>query len=260
MEIEVIYLSDVRLSFPHLAEPQKQRNEVTGKERISYNAEFIMPQTHPGWQKAMQVYGQMITAMFAEHAPTVMQMIQNDRKLRGFGAGAEKVNKKTFKPYDGYDGNVFITAGSERMPQIIQADGNPVDPMNTMACVQLARRLYGGCRVNAAVKPWVQKNKHGNGIRCDLVAVQFLRDDVPFGEGAVDVTGLFGAVAAPTGPSASGAAMPAFMGGFAPAPQMPPAPFAAPAFGASAAPADRPAARPVAHHDPHRPGAAADGA
>ena len=74
----------------------------------------------------------------------------------------------------------------------------------------------------------MQKNKHGNGIRCDLVAVQFLRDDVPFGEGAVDVTGLFGAVAAPTGPSASGAAMPAFMGGFAPAPQMPPAPFGAP--------------------------------
>ena len=58
-----------------------------------------------------------------------------------------------------------------------------------------------------------------------------------FGEGAVDVTGLFGAVAAPTGPSASGAPMPGFMGGFAPAPQMPPAPFAAPTFGAPAAPA-----------------------
>ena len=234
---EVIFLSDVRLSFPHIAEPQKQINDQTGKERISYNCEFIMPQNHPGFAQFWTVYQKMMTEAFAEHAGTVMQMIQNDRKLRGFGMGLEKVNKKTFKPYDGYDGNVFITAGSERMPQIIQADGNPVDPMNTMACVQLARRLYGGCRVNAAVKPWVQKNKHGNGIRFDLIAVQFLRDDVPFGEGAVDVTGMFGAVAAPTGPSASGAAMPAFMGGFAPAPAMPPAPFAAPAFGAPAAPA-----------------------
>ena len=233
---EVIFLSDVRLSFPHIAEPQKQINDQTGKERISYNCEFIMPQNHPGFAQFWTLYQKMMTEAFAEHASTVMQMIQNDRKLRGFGMGSEKVNKKTFKPYDGYDGNVFITAGSERMPQIIQADGNPVDPMNTMACVQLARRLYGGCRVNAAVKPWVQKNKHGNGIRFDLIAVQFLRDDVAFGEGAVDVTGLFGAVAAPTGPSASGAAMPAFMGGFAPAPQMPPAPFAAPAFGAPAAP------------------------
>ena len=230
MEIEVIYLSDVRLSFPHLAEPQKQRNEVTGKERISYNAEFIMPQTHPGWQKTMRVYGQMITATFAEHAPTVMQMIQNDRKLRGFGAGAEKVNKKTFKPYDGYEGGMFITAGSERQPQIIQADGQPVDPMNTMAVQQLARKLYGGCRVNAAVKPWVQKNQHGNGFRFDLVAVQFFKDDAPFGEGVVDASGLFGAVQPAAGPSASGAPLPGFMGGagFAPVPPMPAAPFGAP--------------------------------
>ena len=230
MEIQVIFLSDVRLSFPHLAEPQKQRNEVTGKERVSYNAEFIMPQTHPGWQKTMQVYGQMITATFAEHAPTVMQMIQNDRKLRGFGAGAEKVNKKTFKPYDGYEGGRFITAGSERQPQIIQADGQPVDPMNTMAVQQLARKLYGGCRVNAAVKPWVQKNQHGNGFRFDLVAVQFFKDDAPFGEGVVDASGLFGAVQPAAGPSASGAALPGFMGGggFAPVSPMPAAPFGAP--------------------------------
>ena len=230
---EVIFLSDVRLSFPHIAEPQKQRNEVTGKERISHNAEFILPATHPGWQKTMQVYGQMMVATFAEHANTVMQMIQNDRKLRGFGVGTEKINKKTFKPYDGYEnGMMFITAGSERQPQIIQGDGTPVDPMNTMAVQQLARKLYGGCRVNAAVKPWVQKNHHGNGFRFDLVAVQFFKDDVAFGEGAVDVSGMFGQVAQAAGPSASGAAMPGFMGGFgavaAPVPPMPAAPFGAP--------------------------------
>lgn len=229
MEIPVIFLSDVRLSFPHLAEPQKQRNEVTGKERISYNAEFIMPQTHPGWQKTMQVYGQMMVATFAEHASTVMQMIQNDRKLRGFGVGTEKINKKTFKPYDGYEGGMFITAGSERQPQIIQADGQPVDPMNTMAVQQLARKLYGGCRVNAAVKPWVQKNQHGNGFRFDLVAVQFFKDDAPFGEGVVDASGLFGAVQTAAGPTASGAALPGFMGGgFGAVPSMPAAPFGAP--------------------------------
>ena len=230
MEIPVIFLSDVRLSFPHPAEPQKQRNEVTGKERISHNAEFILPATHPGWQKTMQVYGQMMVATFAEHANTVMQMIQNDRKLRGFGVGTEKINKKTFKPYDGYEGQMFITAGSERQPQIIQADGSPVDPANTMAVQQLARKLYGGCRVNAAVKPWVQKNQHGNGFRFDLVAVQFFKDDAPFGEGVVDASGLFGAVQTAAGPTASGAAMPGFMGGagFAPVPPMPAAPFGAP--------------------------------
>ena len=68
--------------------------------------------------------------------------------------------------------------------------------------------------VNAAVKPWVQKNQHGNGFRFDLVAVQFFKDDAPFGEGVVDASGLFGAVQPAAGPSASGnEAIPGFMFG-----------------------------------------------
>jgi hypothetical protein len=60
--------------------------------------------------------------------------------------------------------------------------------------------MYGGCRINAAVKPWLQDNKHGRGIRCDLIAVQFAGDDKAFGEGAVDASSMFGQVAgAPAG-------------------------------------------------------------
>ena len=192
---DIIFLSDVRLSFPHIAEPQKQVNEATGAQRISYNAEFLMPENHPGFQQFMARYGAIALEKWAEHANTVMQMILADRKLRCFGRGEEKVNKKTFKPYDGYTGNVYLTAGRDQAPQMIQADGQPVDPNNTMAYQALARKMYGGCRVNAAVKPWPQVNKHGNGIRCDLIAVQFLRDDVAFGEGAADASGMFGSVA-----------------------------------------------------------------
>ena len=153
---DVIYLSDVRLSFPNLAEPQKQRNEQTGAERISYNCELIMPRDHQGYAQFMQVYARAIQEVFKEHAGSVMQMIQNDRKSRCFGAGEEKVNKKTFQPYDGYPGMVFITAGSKDRPQMIKPDGNPVDPADpsyVMAYQALARKMYGGCRVNAAVKP-----------------------------------------------------------------------------------------------------------
>lgn len=199
---EIIFLSNVRLSFPHLAEPQKQVNETTGATRISYNAEFIMPQDHAGFKQFMTRYGAMALEKWKEHAQTVMNMIQNDRKTRCYGVGTEKVSKKTFQPYDGYGepGAVFITAGRDTAPQMIQSDGTAIDPSNTMAFQQLARKMYGGCRVNAAVKPWLQDNKHGRGIRCDLIAVQFFSDDTPFGEGAADASNLFGAVAgAPTG-------------------------------------------------------------
>ena len=218
---EIIFLSNVRLSFPHLAEPQRQVNEQTGKERISYNCELLMPQDHPGFQQFMQRYGAIALEKWKEHAQAVMNMIQQDRKTRCYGRGEEKISRKTMQPYDGYAGNVYITAGRDTPPQMIQADGTPVDPANTMAYQALARKMYGGCRVNAAIKPWPQDNKVGRGIRCDLVAVQFAADDTPFGEGAVDASGLFGAVAgAPAGmfapaaaPAAPAMPMPPFMMG-----------------------------------------------
>ena len=103
---------------------------------------------------------------------------------------------------------MYIGAGRDSQPQIIQADGSAIDPNNTMAYQQLTRKMYGGCRVNAAVKPWLQDNKHGRGVRCDLIALQFAGDDQPFGEGAVDASNLFGSVAAAPAAAASPAGMP----------------------------------------------------
>jgi hypothetical protein len=217
---DIIFLSNVRLSFPHLAEPQKQVNEVNGQTRISYNCEFIMPQDHPGFQQFMARYGALALDKWKEHAQPVMAMILQDRKTRCFGRGEEKVNRKTFQIYDGYAGNMFITAGRDSAPQMIQLDGTAIDPNNSMAYQTLARKMYGGCRVNAAVKPWPQDNKHGRGIRCDLIAVQFAADDTPFGEGAADASNLFGAV--------QQAAVPGFAASAQPA--MPAAPFGLPSF------------------------------
>ena len=191
---DIIYLSNVRLSFPHLAEPQRQVNEQTGKERISYNCEFILTPDHAGFKQFMAHFASMAQDKWKEHANAVMNLINGDRRSRCFGRGEEKVNKKTMQPYDGYAGNIYITAGRDQPPQMIQGDGVPVDPANTMAYQALARKMYGGCRVNAAVKPWIQDNQHGRAIRCDLVAVQFAADDAPFGEGKVDASPMFGAV------------------------------------------------------------------
>jgi hypothetical protein len=204
---DLIFLSNVRLSFPHLVEPQRKVSPETGKERVSYSADFIMPGDHPGFTQFMTKVNSMALEKWKEHAGTVMTMINADRKLRCYGDGSQKVNSKTFQTYDGYAGMVFVTAGRDQPPQIIQPDGTPVDPTNTMAYQALTRKMYGGCRVNVALKPWLQENKHGRGVRCDLVAVQFAGDDKAFGEGVVDASGMFGAVAAAPAPA------PAFFGG-----------------------------------------------
>jgi hypothetical protein len=198
---DVIFLSNVRLSFPHLVEPQRKVSPETGKERVSYSADFIMPVDHAGFKQFVTKINEMALAKWKDHAHQVMNMINADRKLRCYGEGNQKMNSKTFQPYDGYAGQMFITAGRDNPQQIIQADGQPVDPTNTMAYQALTRKMYGGCRVNVAIKPWLQENKHGRGIRADLVAVQFAGDDKPFGEGAVDASGMFGAVQAAPAPA-----------------------------------------------------------
>lgn len=220
---DIIYLSNVRLSFPHLIEPQENINAVTGVKRVSYNCVFLMPQDHVGFNQFMKRYAELAELTWKEHASTVMSMINQDRKSRCYARGEEHVNKKTFLPYDGYAGNMTITAGRDTPPQIIQSDGAPIDPTNTMAYQQLTRKMYAGCRVNAAIKPWMQKNQHGNGVRCDLVAIQFAGDDAAFGKGETDASGVFGKVASPaTNPSVNPAIDTAVPQAFTGMPGLPP--------------------------------------
>lgn len=189
----IVMLSNVRLSFPHLAEPQKN-TMPDGNVRISYSGDFILGPDHQGFKDFMEAVGAIAAEKWGEKANNVLHMVQNDRKLRCFGKGDEKINQKTFQPYDGYAGMLYITAGKSTPPQIIQDNGKAVDSGNTMAYQQLTRKMYGGCRVNVALKPWAQDNKHGKAIRCELVAVQFFADDGAFGGGETDASDMFDAV------------------------------------------------------------------
>ena len=209
MSDQLVLIQNARLSFPHLVEPQERVDPTTGKKRISYNADFILEPNDPSFARFMQRVAAIAGEKWKEHANQVLALIQAERKNRCYGSGNEKIDKKTFQPYGGYKDMVYITAGRDQPPQMIQADGQPIAPDNTMGYQQLARKMYAGCRVNAALKPWAQENQHGRGIRCDLVAIQFARDDAPFGEGAVDASGLFGAAQGGVTPGATPPVMPA---------------------------------------------------
>jgi len=199
---EIIFAQNVRLSFPHLVEAHKSKMAAPTAV-AKFSADFLLPQDHPALAQFMQRYSEMAQQKWNEHAATVMQMIQSDRKLRCYGPGTEKIDKKTFKPYSGYDGMYFISASRENAPQMIRADGSAVDAANIMEYQANARKIYGGCYVNVALRPWIQENSFGRGIRCDMVAIQFAKDGEAFGEGSVDASNMFGAVASPA-PAAMG--------------------------------------------------------
>ena len=205
---EIIMLTNTRLSFPQLVEARAYQEGQAKK----FSADLILDPAGEDWKKVMQAVMKTAQEKWGENAQAVLQMCQADRKLRAFGNGAEKVDKKTFKPYEGYEGAVYVSANNANPPQMIESNGKSVDPTNTMAYQALARKMYGGCYVNAAIGFWIQDNKYGRGIRCELIALQFAKDGTPFGDAALDASNLFGAVAAPAGGATpAGMAFPAFM-------------------------------------------------
>lgn len=206
-----------RVSFPWLVEPQKTTNQ-DGSTSLSYNCDLIFPPTDAGYAKFMQEYARLAGEKWKENAQAAMQQIHLDRKKRCYAQGEEKTNSKTFQTLDGYAGMVCITTKTPRQPQIIDSQGKQIDVKNDLAIRAEASKIYGGCYVNAVIKPWLQENKHGIGVRCDLIAIQFREDGPAFGSAPVDTSGMFAAVAAP-------AAAPGFAPQAAPAPAMPGAPF-----------------------------------
>lgn len=230
---ETIYLSNVRLSFQKLVEAEAAKDTPNSAKK--FGADLIMTPNDPQYAKIMGEVGNVATEKWKNHASAVLQVIQNDRRLRCYGQGGEKLDKKTYKPYDGYEGMVYLTASSneDRPPQMIRPDGTICDNLSTMERSALARKLYGGCYVNAAVRLWPQDNQFGRAVRCELIAVQFAKDGEPFGEAPPNVEGMFGQVqgAAPAGAPAGWPQQPAPAGQPpqqpAPAgwPQQPPPPW-----------------------------------
>ena len=207
MSDNIVFLSNVRLSFPTLVEPKLQKGGSTKK----YSADFLLTKDNPSFAAFMKVVNEIAVAKWKENAGAVISMLNNDRKLRCYGKGEEKINQKTFKVYDGYPDHLYISANQveSKIVQMIRPDGTSVPSSDTLEYQALARKLYGGCYVHAAVKPWPQDSlDHGKGIRCELLAVKFAKDGEPFGEAPIDTSVMFKPVAS----AAVEQGIPAFLG------------------------------------------------
>jgi hypothetical protein len=229
----IIYLSNVRVGFADIAVP-KPKTKMKDGQQITENvwsATFLMEPSHSGFVKFWEQYAKIAAEKWKQNAQAVMNMIQNDKKSRCYGDGNTSVNMTSLKPYAGFPNNYYITASKTSKPQIMDAEGLPVSPLNDIAWSDAARRIYRGCYVNAAIKPWLQDNVHGKGVRCELAAIQFSCDGEALAQDE-DVSGMFGAVqgAALGGFSPAPGNVPAAPFAPAPAPGMPAAPFAPPVF------------------------------
>ena len=81
------------------------------------------------------------------------------------------------KPYDGYEGMMYIHSSNDAQPLLIDRDKTELLPADG--------KLYGGCYVNGSIELWAQD--HGEGgkrINASLRAVQYFAKGDSFSGGS----------------------------------------------------------------------------
>lgn len=153
-----IILKNVRISFPSLFKKATYNGDETG-----FEGTFLINK---------------------EDQTAQVELIQNAIKdliktnLKGAKLQQDKICLRDgdLVDYDGYADHFSIKASSKKRPLVIDRDKAPL--------VEEDGRPYSGCYVNASVELWAQNNNYGKRINCTLLAVQFFKDGVPFGDGA----------------------------------------------------------------------------
>ena len=211
-----IIVTNATASFPRIVEPEVNKSFPNSPPAYSMN--LILPKDHPAMAEFMQAVQKLAVEKWKEHAGVILQMANGNKKLRCYGAGEEVMNSTTFQVYKGYPGMIYLSAKSDKdhPPQIIKRDANGLAQVaHDMERQELAKRIYGGCKVNVAISPWLQDNAGGRAIRCNLLAIEFAGDGEPLGDNSsTDFTALFGSVPAPVvatpaaAPSVGGMAFP----------------------------------------------------
>jgi len=185
-----IMLKDVRLSFPDLGEPQRYQDNPSNAPR--WGATLLVPEDSAQRKLVDKAVRDVLTEKFgakckATSKKTAQQVLDDliDEILADKKASAWVDGNK--KPYDGYDGNMALTAyryADKGRPIVMDNDMSPIYAADNTLMPGKGGRIYGGCYVNAKVEIWAQDNKNGKGVRATLMAIQRNRAGDAFGGGA----------------------------------------------------------------------------
>jgi hypothetical protein len=172
-----IRIDNVRASYPHLDAPWAGKNDDGDdkKKKAKYGIVGLLPKdTH---KQAKDLVKEAILHMLAENETKV----STDKWFLTDGDKGEKVEE---------EGHFKISARETKRPTCRNRDKTILDKD------EVAEVIYGGCYVNILIRPWYQDGVkvakgYGKRINAGLVAVQFVRDGEPFGEGGIDDEGVF---------------------------------------------------------------------
>lgn len=79
--------------------------------------------------------------------------------------------------YDGFQGNLFVSASNPVRPTVVNRDKTPLTEADGV--------IYSGCYVHVILEIWAQDNKFGKRVNATLMGVQFSKDGEAFTGGGV---------------------------------------------------------------------------
>lgn len=174
-----IRIDNVRLSFPHLAQPQENEND-NGQTTKKFGVVGMLPKSTHG--AAKDLIKQVIEKLISDNEAKVA-------KENWFLKNGDD------KEQEEYAGHFIINTSESRRPAVRDRKGNLLE------VDEIEQMFYGGCWGNLLIRPWYFNGKAKNSsktypkrISCGIVAVQFVRDDESFGQGRISDEGVFGAI------------------------------------------------------------------
>ncbi|ATW32046.1 DUF2815 family protein [Bacteriophage APSE-2] len=162
-----IKLNNVRLAFPELFEP----TQVSGQGAFKYRANFLIPKSRTD----------LIEEIKAGIKHVIGEKWGNKDIEKIYNSICNNPNRFCLrdgdsKEYDGYAGNLYLSASNKSRPLVIDRNTSPLTAQDG--------RPYSGCYVNATVEFYGYDN-NGKGVSASLRGVQFFRDGDAFTGGGV---------------------------------------------------------------------------
>lgn len=166
-----IRVDNLRFSYPYVGKPRKNVDDNGVESEAYQNTGLANKKTH---REAKDLIVSEMNRLLKEH------------KIEKLAA-----NKKFIKDGDQMDRpeneGMWVISAREQNPPGLR--GNKKDPETgkpvRLTPAQAMKMFYGGCWGSMVIRPWFQSNKYGKRLNAGLVAVQFLKDDEPFGEGRI---------------------------------------------------------------------------
>lgn len=168
-----IRIDRVRASYPHIGKPYEGKND-DGNITASYGCMGLLPKN--------DYYKEVVGLCFQR-----IKELMKENHIDKLAADRMFLKDGDLMAKDETEG-MWVVSSRESNPPAIR--GPKIDPKTGKAQrltpEQAVGIFYGGCYVTLLIRPWAQNHRlYGKRINANLVAIQFVEDGVPFGEGRI---------------------------------------------------------------------------